>query len=106
MAVDPVCLGNLHFARQFVTRGKATVGDAALDAVGNLPPQGDAGTFLHAHGVLVPRNLRFVTKQSWRSATKLSISIDNLDRARPLMTSTVRNREAQRKAAMTVLAHS
>jgi alpha-D-ribose 1-methylphosphonate 5-triphosphate synthase subunit PhnG len=46
-------------------------------------------------------------KQSWRFNIKLSIIIDNLNRARPLMTGTRdNNRQAQRKAAMAVLAHS
>jgi hypothetical protein len=50
MAVDPIGLGDLHLARQLLARGKAAIGDAALDAVGNLPPQRDAGGgVLNAH---------------------------------------------------------
>ena len=50
VAVDPIGLGDLHLARQLFAGDKAAVGDAALDAVGDLPPQRDAGGgVLHAH---------------------------------------------------------
>ena len=86
MAVDAVGLGDLGFARQLFTGGKAAVGNAALDAVGNLPPQRHAGGgVLHAHGEAGERhreNHSLVTKQSWRFVIKLSSIIDNLIPAR------------------------
>ena len=88
MAVDPIGFGDLHLARQLFARGKAAVGDAALDAVGDLPPQRHAGgRVLHAHGANIPgtvirKNNPVVTKQSWRLVIKLSIIIDNLIPAR------------------------
>ncbi|WGR96278.1 hypothetical protein MTX20_20550 [Bradyrhizobium sp. ISRA435] len=54
MAVDAIGLRDLHLAGQLFARDEAAVSDAALDAVGDLPPQGDAGTFLHAHGAVIP----------------------------------------------------
>ncbi len=42
VAVDAIGLGDLGLARQFFARRKGAVGDAALDPVGDLPPQRDA----------------------------------------------------------------
>jgi alpha-D-ribose 1-methylphosphonate 5-triphosphate synthase subunit PhnG len=57
------------------------------------------------------RNHALVTKQSWRSAIKLSSIIDNLDSASSAEKSVDvvtqhNNQQAQRKAAMAVLAHA
>jgi alpha-D-ribose 1-methylphosphonate 5-triphosphate synthase subunit PhnG len=57
------------------------------------------------------RNHAFVTKQSWRSRIKLSSIIDNLDSASSAEKSVEvvtqhNNQQAQRKAAMAVLAHA
>jgi alpha-D-ribose 1-methylphosphonate 5-triphosphate synthase subunit PhnG len=57
------------------------------------------------------RNHAFVTKQSWRSRIKLSSIIDNLDSASSAEKSVDavtqhNNQQAQRKAAMAVLAHA
>ena len=38
VSVDAVGLRNLHLARQPLARGKAAIGDAAFDPVGDLPP--------------------------------------------------------------------
>ena len=55
VAIDPIGLGDFGLARQPFARGKAAIGDAALDPVGDLPPQCHAGGgVLHAHGVERP----------------------------------------------------
>ncbi|XSC48665.1 hypothetical protein ACF1BQ_021260 [Bradyrhizobium sp. RDT10] len=87
MAVDAIGLGDLDLARQFFAGSKAAVGDAALDAVGDLPPQRDAGgRVLNAHGTKwrIGKNHLIVTNLSWRFIMKLSIIIDNLIPARPI----------------------
>ena len=43
VAVDPIGLGDLDLARQLFAGNKAAVGDAALDAGGDLPAQRNAG---------------------------------------------------------------
>src|ERR1700755_3131075 len=54
------------------------------------------------------RNHTFVTKQSWRFRIKLSIIIDNLNSASSVVDPVTQQNEqqAQRKAAMSVLAHA
>jgi hypothetical protein len=51
MTIDPIGLRDLGLARQLLAGGIGSVGDAALDAVGNLPPQRNAGAcVLQARG--------------------------------------------------------
>src|SRR5262245_16547941 len=113
VAVDAVGFRNLHLARQLLAGGETAVGNAALDAVGNLPPQRYAGSgVLERHGARGPwigfgEIIAGVTKRSFALARKLSNIIDNWIQARPgTGMATESAMAARRKAAMTVLAHS
>jgi len=55
VAVDAIEFGDFGFAGQLFAGREPAVGNAALDAVGDLTPQRHAGRdFLHRHGVLPP----------------------------------------------------
>jgi hypothetical protein len=53
--INPIGLGDFGLARQPLARGKAAIGDTALDSVGDLPPKCHAGgRVLYAHRVERP----------------------------------------------------
>ena len=88
VAVDAIGLGDLGFARQLFARGEAgrrrcrarcrRRPDATAPRRKGFPAWSWRGTAGNGHR----ENHRFVTKQSWRFAIKLSSIIDNLIQAR------------------------
>jgi hypothetical protein len=76
VTVDTIGLGDLRLARQLLAGGEGSAGDAALDPVGNLPPQRHAGTgVLHAHGV--ERLLRGIAKIMLLSRNSHGVSLSS-----------------------------
>jgi hypothetical protein len=87
VAVDAIGFRDLHLARQFFTGSKTAVGNAALDAVGNLAPQRHAGCNVgHGHRAKsrtqVGKIIGLSRKLHAASLSELSSSIDNLEPAR------------------------